>query len=112
MAKWTPKRRTGRWRVQCRRRSVVLREHSDLGTADQGRLLFAALVAEYAQSPDIDVELSERRNGAYWTHYYPVLLARAGHIVPPDGRKAEGAWAVYARGASVLAAVEKGLVRW
>lgn len=96
--------------MQCRRRSVVLREHSDPGTADQGRLLFAALVAEYEKAPDIDVELSERRDGGQ--HYCRVLLARGGRVVPPDGRKAEGIWSVYAEGASVFEAVEKGLVRW
>lgn len=97
-----------RWRIQCRRGLFVLREHCDRGQADHGRFLFAAMVSEFERDARVDVELQEREAGH--RVYRRVLLARAGRVVPPDGRKLEGKWGIY--DGPVFPAVERGLVRW
>lgn len=62
-----------RWRVQCRRQSVVFREVSGPGFAVEGRAVFERLAKQYGRSSDMNVELQELPEGK--RRYRPIEQA-------------------------------------
>ncbi len=62
-----------RWRVQCRRKSVVFQETSGPGFAVDGRAAFERLAKQYERTVDTNVELQERPAGK--RRYRPIEQA-------------------------------------